>query len=904
MKKWTSLCLCLLAVFCLLLITPKASAATSGIYTYKVTNGETAISDCDTSASGDITIPSTLGGYPVTAIDDDAFADCYRLTGITIPNGVTSIGEWAFGCCTSLSRITIPDSVTSIGDEAFYYCESLQDVYYAGTREAWDAIAIGSSNSCLTNATIHFESYGPTLPEATEGIYTYKVTNGKATIKDCRTSVSGAITIPSTLGGYPVATIGNYAFDSCTRLTSITIPNSVTSIGEGAFGGCTSLTSITIPNSVTGICGNPFVYCTSLTGIWIDESNPYFVNDDKGVLFTRDMKTLIAAPGALTEYRIPDTVTTIAESAFCIHPNITTITIPASVTLLEYNAFECCGKLTDVYIEDFEAWCNVKCEGGDSPPLDSPAVTMHFLNKEGAEITVVVFDESLNKIPCFLPKARNVISVKLPSTLTAIGSWAFTGWESLRTIILPDSVTSIGYEAFDECESLQDVYYSGTQEAWEAIAIGGGNSYLTNATIHFESYGPTLPEATEGIYTYKVTNGKATITECSTSASGDITIPSTLGGYPVTAIGDFSFNSCRSLTSVTIPGSVTSIGYSAFGECTSLTSVAIQDGVISIGQHAFGGCDSLTSITIPKSVTHIEEWVFYGCDLNGIWVDPDNSYFSSDAFGVLFNKDKTNLILAPEGLTGTYTIPSGVTSIDYGAFCNCDNLTGVTIPNSVTEIGPYAFFSCESLTSVTIPNGVPSIGDSTFEYCTSLTSITIPDSVTSIGSEAFYACTNLATVKYAGSKEQWDKISGYGKNDLASANVEFGDPSIFAYTVTNGEATITDCDESVSGDITIPDKLGGYPVTAIGDYAFMDCTGMKSIVIPDSVLMLNDDFASKLSECRKVTIGSGVSVISLKTTSTLSFIVILFLYTFFNVIPSSTVFSLLISIESELRTLT
>ncbi len=178
----------------------------------------------------------------------------------------------------------------------------------------------------------------------------------------------------------------------------------------------------------------------------------------------------------------------------------------------------------------------------------------------------------------------------------------------------------------------------------------------------------------------------------------------------VTSIGDYAFNSCRSLTSVTIPNSVTSIGSSAFSGC-SLTSITIPNSVTSIGNSAFIRCSSLTSVNIGNSVTSIGSNAFNSC----------------------------------EGLT-SITIPNSVTSVGVRAFESCYGLTSVTIGNSVTTIGESAFNSCEGLTSITIPNSVTSIGVRAFAGCRSLTSITIPNSVTSVEWGAFSYCSNLTSV--------------------------------------------------------------------------------------------------------------------------------------------------------------
>ena len=176
-------------------------------------------------------------------------------------------------------------------------------------------------------------------------------------------------------------------------------------------------------------------------------------------------------------------------------------------------------------------------------------------------------------------------------------------------------------------------------------------------------------------------------------------------------LGDYAFEGCSELTSLTIPSSVTSIGDMAFAGCWMLTSLTIPSSVTSISWYAFSGCSGLTSLTIPSSVTSIGNSAFSGCS----------------------------------GLT-SLTIPSGVTSIGYKTFYGCSGLTSLTIPSSVTEIGESAFEGCSGLTSLTIPSSVTSIGDGAFSGCSGLTSLTIPSSVTSIGGYAFYGCSGLTSI--------------------------------------------------------------------------------------------------------------------------------------------------------------
>ncbi len=229
---------------------------------------------------------------------------------------------------------------------------------------------------------------------------------------------------------------------------------------------------------------------------------------------------------------------------------------------------------------------------------------------------------------------------------------------------------------------------------------------------------------TEGYYTYTVSNGAATITKCDTLISGSITIPSTLGGYPVTSIGDSAFWICRSLTEIVIPNGVTNIGGSAFNSCSSLTDITIPNSVTSIDGAAFMGCSSLKKVVIPNGVTSIRGNSFKEC-----------------------------------GSLKEIVIPNSVTNIGSYAFGCCYSLTEIMIPDSVTSIANYVFYKCSSLTEICIPEGVTVIDQGAFHSCSGLTEIDLPNSVTNIYDNAFNGCVNLETVNFKGRPEVYNKIS-------------------------------------------------------------------------------------------------------------------------------------------------
>ena len=244
-------------------------------------------------------------------------------------------------------------------------------------------------------------------------------------------------------------------------------------------------------------------------------------------------------------------------------------------------------------------------------------------------------------------------------------------------------------------------------------------------------------ETVNGItWTYTVLKGQVLLgtPAIPTSTVGNISIPSMLGGKPVTSIREQAFSSCSGLKSVTIPSSVTSIGDRAFYKCSGLTSVTIPNSVTNIGESVFILCSGLTSVDIPSSVTSIGDAAFCFCSgLTSVTIPSSVTTISGSLFEGC-------------GRLTSVTIPSNVTSVGYQAFRGCSGLTSMMIPESVTSIGGGAFIGCSGLNSLAIPNGVSRIENFTFSSCSGLRSVTIPDSVTSIGDRAFDNCSGLTSV--------------------------------------------------------------------------------------------------------------------------------------------------------------
>ena len=583
------------------------------------------------------------------------------------------------------------------------------------------------------------------------------------------------------------------AFYFC-KFTAIHIPDSVTSIGDYAFYCCKKLTSITLPLNINTINGNPF---RGWNGELIVKSDNFIYEDD--VLFDKHKRRLIAYRSKNKDYEIPNSVTSIGDSAFhdcynlsSIHipdgvtsigrsafsncNNLTAIHIPDSVTSIGDSAFYCCRSLTSIHIPDSVTSIGDRAFSGCESltfitlPLNINTINGNSFAYWNGELIVksdnfiyedgVLFDKYKRRLIAYRSKkkdyeipnsvtsigdnafsdCKNITSIHIPDSITSIGDRAFCGCKSLTSIHIPDSVTSIGDSAFYCCRSLTSIHIPDSVTSIGDSAFGVCES-LTS--IH-------IPDSVTSI-------GDRAFHSCNNLTA--IHIPDS-----VTSIGDSAFYCCRSLTSIHISDSVTSIGDSAFWDCVNLTFIHIPDSVTSIGDRAFVGCEKLTSITLPLGMKTININPFRGW--SGELIIKSDNFISED--GVLFDKYKRRLIVycsknkdyeIPNSITsiGDYAfkdckdlisihIPDSVTSIGYSAFSDCKNLTSIHIPDSVTSIGDSAFYGCENLTSIHISDSVTSIGQRAFCRCKSLTSIHIPDSVTSIGYQAFGGCVNLSSI--------------------------------------------------------------------------------------------------------------------------------------------------------------
>ena len=555
-----------------------------------------------------------------------------------------------------------------------------------------------------------------------------------------------SVTIPDS-----VTSIGSYVFYKCTRLTSVTIPDSVTSIGDYAFYNCTSLTSVTIGNSVTSIGDWAFSGCYFTSENFVNNSNvelddsskPTIVDTDAGGFCIKDNVLVNMRPAyAIGEVTIPNSVIIFGYSAFDSCESLISVTIPDSVTCIDDRTFSSCTSLTSIEVS------------GN--------------NKNYSSIDGVLFNKNKSRLITY-PAGKTDSKYVMPNSVISIDDDAFDSCINLKSVTIPNSVTSIDSGAFSNCISLTSIEVSGNNKNYSS---------------------------TDGVLFNK--DKSELITYPAGKTDSEYAIPNS-----VTSIGNYAFACSTNLTSVSIPNSVTSIGYDTFEDCTSLTSVTIPDSVTSIGWDTFENCTSLASVTIPNSVTSIDEHAFYNTAYYNDESNWDNGvlYISDCLIDTNYNFDSTT----------DYVIKDGTRIIADSAFSNCDNLISVTIPDSVTSIGDSAFENCTNLASITIGNGVTSIGrsafyntayyndesnwnngvlyisdcligingdfdsttdyiikdgtrfiaDSVFSNCDNLISVTIPNSVKSLGDNAF---GSVKKVIYNGTDKEFFEIENIENN--------------------------------------------------------------------------------------------------------------------------------------------
>lgn len=875
-----------------------------------------------------ITIPKS-----VTSMVGDSFADCKQLESINvaegnqtyisvdgvvftkdmtalvaypvgkaatkyeIPNTVTNINYAAFNTATNLKTITVPTGVTEIKEDAFKD-SALTDIYFDGSNTEWNNIAIDSSNTeALNNITIHFTTEEGQIGENV--FYTLDPKTGVLTItgegaiydyseRDNVSPFENSNTVKTVTIGEGVTSIGNRLFAWCSELESVELPSTLDKIGDSAFVG-SSLKSIEIPASVTDIASTAFKF-SKLASIVVDEANSQFASVD-GVLFTKDMITLVAYPAGKTaeEYIIPDTVKYIDANAFAASANLKKVTFPASIESIGCGAFPEGAGLTDVYyIGGVVSWNKVFINT-DNEALQ--AATMHYSIESGqiGENVYYEFDKSTgvvsivgsgkmydyngndNRSPFY--SRNDVKSVTIAEGVESIGSYLFLYNSNLKSITLPNGLLTIGERPF-VASAIEELNIPASVTEIGRI---GEISSLTSITVDKNN---TVYSSVDGVLFNK-----------------DVT---TLIYYPA----------AKPNSDYTIPDTVTIVKEYSF---------------------VLGGSETLKSMTIPTSVEYLESnMLIGGYSLTDVYylgskaqwdqiIGDPFSYYTTIHYALVSGQIGNDVYYDLNTVTGVLNITGEGETYDYTSgynppFNGFSNIKTINVGEDVTYLGDCLFWGCDSVETINLPSSLECLGEDTFAntgimnitvaedseffvsvdgilynkemttlhrypsmktdtefiipatvelldccafyYATALKTVTIPFSVTYIDDNAFEGCNALTDVYYDGSAKQWnERVTIYEPNgsnyDLLNATFHYsiesgkiGDNVYYEYNSDLGLISISgsgkmyDYDENNLSPFANRMDIRTVNIEGaenIGAYMFYNCSGLEEVTISNSV---------------------------------------------------------------------
>lgn len=643
---------------------------------------------------------------------------------------------------------------------------------------------------------------------------TYK--NFKYTVTDENSAViteyignEASVKIPESINGHPVEKIGNNAFKGNYSLENAEIPDGVKVIGDYAFNDCTKLKSITLPKSTKSIGKSAFFYCTRLENVNVSDG---IKTIGDGAFF---------GCYSLKSFTITESVTSVGEYAFSRCNELKSAKIENGIKSISNQMFKDCTSLKEIVLPDSiesigrRAFYNCSALESINIP-DSVNTVDDYAFYSCSQIQSLKINAE--KIGDYAFSQCSMLeSLTLSDNLKTIGDEAFKS-TSLSEVSVPSSVSSIGKKAFEtNCIKKYSV-----DESNKYYASIDGVLFNKNATkiVDYPNYAEaefySVPQSVSiiGDYAFCGDNSSLktilipdTVTEIGNGAFMDfynleyIYIPES-----VTKIDDNAFNGCSQLASISIPYSVKEIGESAFSYCESLQDVSLTEGLESIGDCAFASDYTLSNITLPLSLSKLSPTAFENCENFTEYItDINNPYFSiSD--GVLYSKDKTELVSYPTGKKGDeYFVPQGTKVIgDYAV--SSSNLNSIYVPQSVEKIGTKSFGFMKTPTS------------DTYEMKTDFTALG------EIGSAAEAYCTENDIPFFTDKPSQNIEVVSLNAGENAVFSIENANPENVVYSAS--DKSIADIDSN--GKITANSKGTTQIIASVGIMNFLCTVNVKN----------------------------------------------------------------------------
>ena len=826
-------------------------------------------------------------GEAVTEIPAYLFYENASITLMTLPN-VERIGKAAFRGCSKLTTLNLGNSLTTVGDKAFYECSNVTKLTFPNSTQSIGASAFYNCSS-VTEVTV----------------------------------------------GLGLRAIGANGFYGCKSFTALILPNDFTTMGESAFEGCTKLTVAKLGESIDAVPAKAFKNCISLSemvipGTAISIGDQAFYNDS-----------------GLATITMNEGLKKIGSQVFWNNSGVIRFTIPGTVTSIGKNSFYGCTSVSYFIFSDGDETLTIDNASCRSSIIDAKTSNSDYYNRKydyfydcpirfltlGRNLKYSYYDnvsmydldgsswKSVYRASAPFVNKKDLRVVTIGPKVTFLYHHLFDGCTNLATLHMGQNLETIYTYAFKNCDKLAGVDFPETLKVIDNYAFNHcdilASTTFKESTTHTLSIndasfkdcvsltGVTFPGQLNKL-------GNSTYSNC--PILKDVVFNDNQNFKPELTIGDYTFEKCPQIQSLSFPGRLTSIGNFTFKECTYLANVSFEDSfnAVKLGYGAANasgssiqslplfGNSNLQSLYLGRNIVYNAKSEYgYSPFYNQQWLtdvrfgQAGTVTYNNDY--LLYNVNNCEELLLPESLSsiGSYT------------FAGMTVLKGITIPNKVSTMGTYAFSEDDGLKYAKLSTGCAWLKEGVFNHCDSLEYITIPPVVTKMDTKLFAYCKSLATVTFEGSSDLIEM--GYGasqpqygmfrdcpvetlnldrwlsyntevasrspfysiptlKNINIGENVGVIDKYMFSYCTGIEDLYLPDNIESVGlwgfrGCSSLKSVRFSEKLSQVSDYGFSECTSLDNVVFPASMTSVADNSFSNCTSLKKLDLGKSLNII-------------------------------------------